>query len=757
MAQGVNDMDAKAQKIAPALQQLQLEEIDLRQYFAILRRHKWGIVGLGFLSALLAALVVMSMTPVYKSTATLLIEANEANVVSIEEVYGIESANKEYYQTQFEILKSRQLAEKVIDQHQLASHPEFIPDDEPGLLAQWTDWRQWAPDWRSYLPEGLFPGMVASEGVQEDNERAELIRDFQGRLSVTPVLNSQLVKIGFEAHDRKLAAHVANAVGNGYIVNEMESRLQMTATAMGWLTGRLQGLRDKLETSEKELQNFREREQLVEIGGVKTLSAGQLSELNQKLVLARQKHAEAAASYREARSIKSMDDPEVASIPAVLRDQHVGDLKSMEAEARRKVSALEKRYGPKHPKMIAARADMAEAEVRVKRRMREVLSGVEKQYRVVKAEMASLQSAMGKTKGELQQINRKGYELGVREREVETNRQLYDLFLGRLKETSESSGMQTANARLVDLAVPAIDPYKPKKKIIVLLAAFVGLFLGIVWAFLLEHLDRTIKHAGEMEERLELPVLGILPHLNLKTQRGETPLRHVRENPQGLFSESLRTVRTGVLLSGLDTPHKVIMVTSAAPGEGKTTVAATVAETLAEMHKVLLIDADMRRPTIRKLYDIEKGHPGLSEYVSGTAEISKCMIKMEEKDLYVLPAGVVPPNPLELLSSKRFGETVRRLSESFDQIVIDSAPTLAVSDALVLSTIASGVICVVRADLTPYPMAQEGLKRLRRANAHLIGGVLNQVPLDKKGGYGKYGKYSYYGDQYYGSYGYTSG
>ncbi len=751
-------MDAQANKVDIGVRQIQLQEIDLQQYFAILGRRKGGIFGLGFLAALLAGLVVMSMTPIYKSTSTLLIEANEANVVSIEEVYGIESANKEYYQTQFEILKSRLLAEKVIEQYKLAVRPEFAQDEKPGLLAQWTNWREWIPDWRSYLPEGLFPGMEQDEvEQQEDIATTSLVEDFQDRLSVKPVRNSQLVKISFEANDRKLAAQLANAIGNAYVENEMEARLQMTATALGWLTGRMQGLRDKLETSERELQSFREREQLVELGGVKTLSAEQLSELSQKMVLARQKHAEAYASYKEARSIKSIDDPEVGSIPAVLQDQHVGDLKSTEADARRKVSTLEKRYGPKHPKLIAARADLAEAEARVKRRMREVLSGVEKQYRVVSAEMSSLKSALGETKGELQQINRKGYELGVLEREVETNRQLYELFLGRLKETSETRGMQSANARIVDPAVPAIAPYKPKKKIIVLAAAFVGLFLGIVWAFLLEHLDRTFKGAGDMEERLGLPVLGILPHLNLKPRRGETPLQHVRENPQGLFSESLRTVRTGVLLSGLDTPHKVIMVTSSAPVEGKTMVAATVAETLAEMHKVLLIDADMRRPCVRRLYDIDKAQPGLSDFVSGSAEISKCMHKVEDKNLYVLPAGTIPPNPLELLSSKRFKDTVRKLSESFDQILIDCAPALAVSDALVLSTIASGVIYVVRADLTPYPMAQEGLKRLRRGNAHLIGGVLNQVPLDKKSGYGKYGKYSYYGDQYYGSYGYTSG
>lgn len=732
------------------------EVIDLRQYFQVLRRRKAGIFGLGFLAALIAALAALSMTPIFKSTATLMIESDSANVVSIEQVYGIDQTNKEYYQTQFEILKSRKLTEVVIDRLGLAEHPEFKPmEDTTPLLG--VDWKSLVPDWRAWLPQDLFPNVELSDGTPSAEEtRQQMLDLFAERLSVTPVRNSQLVNIGFESSDRQLAADVANTLSQVYIENEMDSRLEMTATAVGWLTGRLTGLRDKLETSEKALQDYREKEQLVEVQGVKTLTADQIQEINQKLVFAQQQLAESRATYNQVRNIKSLDNPDVDSVPAVLRDPLVATLKEAEADTQRKVSSLVKRYGPKHPKMIAAKADLKEAKLRVRKRIREVMSGLEKEYKVAGANVQSLRQSMGAAKGEIQKISRKGYQLGVFEREVETNRQLYELFLGRLKETSETSGMQSANARVVDPAVPAVKPSKPKKKLIVLVAAFVGLFLGIVWAFLLEHLDNTLKGSGDMEDRLGLPVLGLLPHLALKKRKGESPLSYVRDNPQALFSESLRTVRTGILLSGLDEPHKVIVVTSSGPSEGKTSVATTVADSLADMHKVLLIDADMRRPTLGAVFGLDKAHPGLSEFVAGSVEISDCVHKVEDKDLYVLPSGTIPPNPLELLSSKRFGETISKLSESFDQIIIDCPPTLAVSDPLVVSTVASGVIYVVRADMTPYPMAQEGLKRLRKANAHILGGVLNQVPMSKKGGYGKYGQYNPYGDQYYGSYGYTS-
>ncbi len=203
------------------------------------------------------------------------------------------------------------------------------------------------------------------------------------------------------------------------------------------------------------------------------------------------------------------------------------------------------------------------------------MAGVEKAFQIARVEQASVERSLGTTKGEMQEINRKGYQLGVLEREVVANRQLYEMFLGRFKETSETAGLEAAHARIADPAVPAISPSKPKKKLIILIAGFMGMFIGVLLAFLKEHLDNTVKTAGDLEEKLHLPVLGILPHLSLKIKKGETPLKYARENPKSYFAESVRTVRTGILLSGLDDPYKVIVVTSSVPGEGKSTVAMT--------------------------------------------------------------------------------------------------------------------------------------------------------------------------------------
>lgn len=326
------------------------------------------------------------------------------------------------------------------------------------------------------------------------------------------------------------------------------------------------------------------------------------------------------------------------------------------------------------------------------------------------------------------------------------------MFLKRLKETSETGDLQKANARVVDPAEIPVLPVKPKKTRIVGIATFLGLLLGVGLAFLLEQLDNTVKRAADIEDRLHLPLLGLLPHLKLGKR--ESPLSYSRGHKKSFFAESIRTVRTSVLLSGLDDPYKVIVVTSSVPGEGKSTVAMNLADSLGDMHKVLLIDADLRRPTVATVWGLDRKALGLSEFVSQTAKLSECVHQLDERNVFVMPSGMVPPNPLELLSSKRFKDALDTLGKTFDHIIIDSAPALAVSDALVLSRNASGAIYVVKADSTPYPVAQDGIKRLKQYGVHLIGAVLNDVPQKKKKGYG-YGRYDSYGGSYYGSYGYS--
>lgn len=326
---------------------------------------------------------------------------------------------------------------------------------------------------------------------------------------------------------------------------------------------------------------------------------------------------------------------------------------------------------------------------------------------------------------------------------MDTNRALYDTFLTRLKETAATSDLETVNARVVDAATVPNQPIKPKKGLIVVLAIFLAGLVGVGLSLLLEMLNNTFKGTDDVENKLNLPVLGILPLVKKKDRK---EVAHLFESDKNkAFSESIRTIRTSVVLSGIDKPHKVIVVTSSVPGEGKSTVAANLAIAMGQMEKVILIDADMRRPTLAKNFDFAVGTPGLANVIAGTAGLKESIQKINGVDM--LSAGAVPPNPLELLSSERFVALIERLKTVYDRIVIDSPPTQAVSDALMLGNLADALIYVIKSDDTAIPLAVKGVGQLLQSNAPVTGVVLNQVDMEKakKHGYNYGGYYDYYG------------
>jgi capsular exopolysaccharide synthesis family protein len=327
------------------------------------------------------------------------------------------------------------------------------------------------------------------------------------------------------------------------------------------------------------------------------------------------------------------------------------------------------------------------------------------------------------------------------------------MFTSRMKETNVAGDLQSPIARVVDPAVVRDAPYSPRKFRIIGIAAVVGLILGLMLALLLEYLDNTIKNAEDVDAKLRHPLLGQLPRLKGKLESGDLQIAFIKDKDPG-FSEEIRSIRTGVLLSSIDSPHKVLLVTSSVPGEGKTSVATNIALALGQVRKVCLIDADMRRPTVAKVLGVDTTSKGLSNLVSGSDPTSECLHFNKELGIHVIPSGVVPPNPLELLSSVRFAEAMKWLEDSFDVVIIDSPPLQLVSDPLILSQFANSVIYVVKADSTPYQVALGGLARLGEAKAHVLGVIVNQIDREKSDRYYGYGKYSAYGyGKKYGGYG----
>jgi capsular exopolysaccharide synthesis family protein len=714
------------------------EKLDVLEYWRAISKRRWSILALAVLIAILATLVTFSIRPTYRAIATILIEPGKTKVLSIEEVYSKGMTDRDHYYTQVEILKSDELARRVIEKLKLLDHPDFDP-------------RTAGPSWR----EKLSPASWGEERKPLDDEEAlkKVVTQFKSDLQVQLVRNSQLAQISFVANDKELAARVPNTLAELYIESDLEARMAMTQKAIGWMQERMGDLRTKLESSEKALQDYRERERIVDAKGVAMSGAGkQLEELSRSLVEARQKKAEAESAYQQVQQARS-GRTQLDTLPAVLRNSLVQKLKEQESEAERKLSDAAKRYGPEHPKLIQAKAEADTARENTRRQIDIVVAGVAKEYEIARANEAAIERALGQSKYDIQSLNRKEFQLAVLEREVQQNRNLYEMFVGRLKETAVGSDFQSTVARIIDPATVPGEKYAPKKLQIVVMTFFVALAFGMLLSLMLDRLNNTLNSTADVEHRLGVPVLGVLHKVKGFEKKGFASQLAFFNDTQSTFAEAVRTVRTSIMMSALDQQHKIVVVTSSVPEEGKTTLSFNLAGALGQMKKVLLIDADLRRPKIGKLVGRDAKSPGLADLVAGQAQLADCVFFHAAAGIHILPAGTIPPNPLELLSAHRFEELLEKLKTSFDVILIDSAPLQLVSDSLVLSQHASSVVYVVRADATPYQVAQNGLRRLRRVGAPVIGVVLNQLDLDKAEKY--YGEYSgYYSYKGYKKYGY---
>ena len=716
------------------------DTIDLLDYWRSIVKRKTAIIGFALSVALLAAAVVMAITPTYRATTAVLIETGRANVVNIEDVYSGVSQNREHVQTQLEIIRSRHIAMRTIAELRLWEHPEFDP-----RKAQ----------------EGLVHQLKTTLGIAQHRDPSSwtatelataVLPAFEKRRSIELVRLTQLVKVHFESADPALAAMVANELATQYIESDLTARYEMTRQASTWLQERLEDLRAKLTDSERKLQDYREKSGIIDTQGMAQSGAGQqIADINQRLIEARIRLAETETAYRQIRNAPAGAD--FSDIPAVLRNPSVGEAKRVLADAERRFNEVKQRYGFEHPRYIAAKSEVDASTASLKRQVDSVVASLTREYEVAQGTIRALEGTLRQTRSSVQNLNRQEFELAVLEREVQSNRDVLGMFVNRAKETSAASDLQSTIARVVDPATPPERPVKPKKTQIVLIALVLALMAGALMALLLEQLDRTLKTTDDVERKLGTPLLTTLPLLNSADASRAQSSHLFIDQPNSLFAEAIRSARSGVLLSSIDDTQRVILVTSTLPGEGKSTFAVNLAMAHAKTQRTLLIDADMRRPSLAKAFDLPPAGKGLSNLVAGSANSADCLLKISGSELTVLPAGTLPPNPLELLSSKRFAQTLEQLKQQFDIVIIDSPPLELVSDALMVSIHTTGVIYVAKAFDTPTTLIAKSLERLRRANGSVLGVVLNQFDFAQAHKYhGDQSGYSQYG---YGQYGYA--
>ncbi|CBL45020.1 Predicted uncharacterized protein involved in exopolysaccharide biosynthesis [gamma proteobacterium HdN1] len=713
--------------------QTPVEKIDIGQYWNVVTRRKWTIIGITLGVGLLAGALLSTISPQYRATATLLIESQGENVVAIPDVYALDTRRQEYLQTQFEILKSRPLADKVIGRLELDKSDEFLPYLEPSAL------------------KTTILGMLGTKLEAQTPERREaaLVAHYEDQLSITPVRATQLVNVSFESHSPEQAAAVANAHAQAYIESYLETRGQASGAAETWMGARLQELRDTVDASEKKLQAFKEREHLVDVNGIQSLSARELDQLSAKLVDARKNLVDIQSAYAQVEKVRNARIDDKLAIPVIKADPLVQQFRGSYAQANLKVAELKNRYGELHPKMKAAISERDAAQAILANQVNSVIDSIQNQHKMLVDQANSIASAVNSAKTDVQSVSRKESEYRALMSEVETNRNLYDVFQKRLSETRETSDLATPNARVVEAASVPTVPAKPRKLLFLALAMAGAFILAIIYVILIDIMNSKIRHAADVESRIGLTLLGLIPMLTKK--KSSAGRMQYQQTGMQEFDESIRTVRTGVTLSALDQEHKVLLVASSLPSEGKTTVASNLAAAFSQIERVLLIDCDLRKPAVGPAFGIESNQVGLTEFVAASTPIKDCIVRDQASKVDILVAGKIPPNPQELINSRRLHALIEKLRENYDRIIIDCPPVLPVSDALLMGKLADAVIYVIKAESTTTQQARNGLSQFGRARIPVMGVVLNQINPDRLASYGEYG-----GGYSVGGYGYVS-
>ena len=704
-------------------------KLELLEYWRSIKRRKWAIIGLALATAVLASVVSLSMTPIYRATATVLIEASKNKVVSVEDVYA-STDQREHYQTQVELIKSRDVAVRTAMALKLWEHPEYDP-------------RRAKPGWTQRVLSAmqLAAPQPSEDSWSTDRLAAAAARTLQQNTSVTPVRLSQLVTVDVESTDRDLSARIANGLVQEYIEADRENRFRLTTEVSQQLQQRLVSLRDNLTKSEQALQSYRESKGLVNVGGsTQANSTQQLGGMTERLLQARTRRIELEGSYVQA---KNASPTNWGSIPAVVRDTGVAEAQKLVSAAATKLAELQTRLGPAHDQVQQAQAELSQATTQLQARQRAIVTSLMRDYEAAQTAEAAIERSMASARESAQGVNREEFKLAVLEREYQSNRQLYDMFMSRAKETNLIGGVQPAVARLADMAVPPEEAAKPNRRNIVMTAALLAVLLGCLAAVAIDRMDNTLKGGDDAEARLQTPVLASLPLVEAANRK--IMARAFLTNSHSHFSEGIRTARTGVALSGLDAPSKILLVTSSVPAEGKTTVAVNLA--FAHAHtgtRTLLIDCDMRRAQASRSVGLGRSSRGMTSLVAGTSTAAECIRTIRDTGLDVLPVGDTPPNPLELLMSRKFRDTLAQLSQEYAMIIIDSPPVEVVSEALVLAPMATNVALVVKAMSTPAPLVRKTQLRLQRAGGTLLGVIINGLNFkDAKRYYGEYAHSSY--------------
>jgi polysaccharide biosynthesis transport protein len=654
------------------------------EYVRVVYRHRWVMAAIWLAVVLGVGAYTYTRVPVFEAHATMLIESEEPNVVKFEKV--LDEGGTDYYQTQYQLLESKALAQQTVTALDLAANREFSGGSDAGAVAA-----------------------------------------LRAGLRITPVRGSRMVDIRFRSTDPELAARIANAHARAYIEQNLEHRFVMSTEATEWLDKQLAEERQRVHQTESALQAFREQNDAVSLKEGQDIVVQKLADLNGAVTRAKTNRIEKEAQHRAIVAARN-DLKALDSFPAILENAFIQQLKGNLATLQREDAELSEVLGDQHPTLLEKRSALATTERRLNAEISRVVDSVERAFQAARAEETSLMQALEQQKREALTLNKRGIEYAALEREAESIRQVYQSLLQRAKETGVSRELRATNIRIVDPAEVPGRPVTPRRAFNLLMSILLGGFLAFGGTFLIEALDDRIKSPDEVRGELGLAFVGVVPEVKARREGGG-PL--LEQDVPSSFAEAVRSMRTSVVMSAdMSKTSRIILVASAGQGEGKTLVACNLAVALARAQQsVLLIDADMRRPGVHTMLD-QPMQPGLSELLDGTAALAEAMRPSTVPGLTVIAAGSPSASASELLGSHAYEELLTVMGEHFPWVIIDSPPVLSVTDATVIAQRTSGILFVVGSGMTRTRAARLAVEELQQAGGRVVGAVLNRADLE---------------------------
>jgi capsular exopolysaccharide synthesis family protein len=698
----------------------------LRAYWHILFKRRWSVLTVTLVVTLWTIIMTARTLPVYRATARVEVEAETPEIQTLNDLFragsgGIDDA---FLQTQVNVLQSENLAWRTALQLGLMDNPEF------GAVSG----------------GGEHPAAEAQPRVKNG-----LIQAFRGHLHIELMKDSRMVEVSFESNDPQLAARAANALVNNYVEYSFHVKYDATRQASMWMEQQLDELKAKVEKSQQAMVDYERQNAIVDLGDKQSVVAQKLDTLSQELTNAQTDRMQKESLYQLVSANESQaglvtQDPSLQR----LEDKYI-DLKQEYADGA-------EQYGPNFPKVARIREQMNEVQSAINGERKRAVARARSDYETALSRERILSAAVAQEKAEVGTLSQLLIQHNLLKREFDTNQQLYDSLLSRLKDATMSAGLRATNIHLVDAALTPTAPVRPNKPRNIATGFLVGLVLGITLGFVRESLDNSMKSAEDLERLIPAPALAVI----MKSGGSWLPLGaekrkrlpdavlelSVLKRPLSSMAESYRALRTAVLLSTAPRSPQAMLVTSAQPGEGKTCTASNLALGLAQRGvRVLAIDADLRRPGITKALGMNANgtSKGLAGVLSGTCTLDEALCKFEdEPNLWVLPAGPRPPNAADLLASPTMAKIMQEARQRFEHIVVDSPPILLVTDGTLLATLVDGVILVVESGVTTSGAVVRAHKVLESAGGRILGTVLNKLDLSHDGYYGTYYRGSHY-------------